>query len=170
VVAEPVAPKVAVPEPPPVAKQPEPPPPPVAPKPKPTPVVASAEPAADPISEVISDPAPSAVSDPAPSATSEPTPVRAAAVPAPEPAPKPAPAAEPTPEPQTAAMPALLVEKTKWHPRADRRSAWLRVGEGAPREVVEGDVVEGVLVAEIQPSGVVFDRDGEQTRRGVGER
>ena len=66
-------------------------------------------------------------------------------------------------------LPALRVEKTLWHPSPDRRRAWLRVdGEDEARRVVEGDVVEGLLVAEIEPSGVVLERDGQRIQRGLG--
>jgi hypothetical protein len=128
---------------------------------------------------VVPRPAPRAEAPPAPA----PAPV-AAAKPAvrsePAPAPKPAPvtaAAEPAPaakskptapvQPQTG--PEIQVERTRWHPLSDRRVAWLRVeGESEPREVVEGQVVAGMLVVEIQPSGVVFERDGNRVRRALG--
>ncbi len=97
---------------------------------------------------------------------------------APAPAPAPAPAvaeAKPAvkPAPSKPAMPktAVSVERTTWHPLADRRIAWLRVpGESEPRRVVEGDVIDGLLVTTIEPSGVVFDRDGEKIRRALGKR
>ena len=64
---------------------------------------------------------------------------------------------------------AVSVEKTQWHPLADRRIAWLRVpGDPDALRVVEGDVVDGLLVAVIEPSGVVFERDGEKIRRPLG--
>jgi len=100
----------------------------------------------------------------------KPAPPVAAARPAPLPS-------EPTPSAaRTAAAPppeagALEVEKTQWHPLADRRIAWLRVpGEREPRRVVEGDVIEGMLVAKIEPSGVVFEHNGEQLHRALGKR
>ena len=59
--------------------------------------------------------------------------------------------------------------KTQWHPLADRRIAWVRVpGDSEPRRVVEGDVVDGLLISQIEPSGVVFERDGEKIRRPLG--
>ena len=77
-----------------------------------------------------------------------------------EPAPPPAP-----PAPQIA----VSVEKTQWHPLADRRIAWLRVpGDPDALRVVEGDVVDGLLISAIEPSGVVFERDGEKIRRPLG--
>ena len=113
-------------------------------------------------------------------AAAQPTPKVAAADPAPKAAPpKPAaanpaarkPAPEPAPPPAPPAAPeiAVSVEKTQWHPLADRRIAWLRVpGDPEPRRVVEGDVVDGLLIAHIEPSGVVFERDGEKIRRPLG--
>jgi hypothetical protein len=56
------------------------------------------------------------------------------------------------------------VEKTQWHPLADRRIAWVRVpGDPDPLRVVEGDVVDGLLITAIEPSGVVFERDGRRS-------
>jgi hypothetical protein len=76
------------------------------------------------------------------------------------PAPPPAP-----PVPQIA----VSVEKTQWHPLADRRIAWVRVpGDPQALRVVEGDVVDGLLISAIEPSGVVFERDGEKIRRPLG--
>jgi hypothetical protein len=120
----------------------------------------------------IAPPAPKAVAPapPAPAPVREvaPEPAREVAIAEPKPAPPPKPpAAKPAPAPE--ALPEVLVERTQWHPLSDRRSAWLRVA-GEEREVVEGDVIEGMLVGEIQPSGVVFERGGETLRRGVGER
>ncbi len=154
--------------------------------PAPAPVVREAQPQASPTRR---EPAPTvakaepkravAQAEPAPERTvAKPTPapvapkpapkvVAAAPEPKPAAAPKPAPVADP--EPAAPAWSGPLVEKTKWHPTAERRSAWLSVG-GEPREVVEGDVVDGATVREIQPSGVMFERDGESTRRGVGEK
>jgi hypothetical protein len=110
----------------------------------------------------------------------EPEVVAAQAAPEPKPAAKPAarraaPKAAPAPAAKPAAPPptpeiAVSVEKTQWHPMADRRIAWLRVpGDSAPRRVVEGDVVDGLLISAIEPSGVVFERDGEKIRRPLGK-
>ena len=41
-------------------------------------------------------------------------------------------------------------------------------GEPDSQRVVEGDVVDGLIVSAIEPSGVVFERDGEKIRRGLG--
>ena len=140
---------------------------------------------AAPAPVVVPEPVP-AIAAPAPEAEA-PAPPPKAATPAPRPAPEAAPAPKPAPPPEPArevaaakpapkvstpaapALPDVLVQKTQWHPLSDRRTAWLQVACEA-REVVEGDVVEGMLVEEIQPSGVVFERDGEPLRRGVGER
>jgi hypothetical protein len=134
---------------------------------------AAQEPAAEPI-------APSApVAPPAPGATERAPAQKVAAAPAPKPtqpkaAARPAPAKEPrTPAVEiTPAAPSIdvAVERTQWHPLAGRRIAWLRVpGESEPHRVVEGDVVDGLLVSAIEPSGVVFERDGEKIRRALGK-
>jgi hypothetical protein len=102
------------------------------------------------------------------------TPV-AAAEPASEPAARAADAeAEAPAEPlaaaaSVAAAPPVRVDRTQWHPAPERRSALVRVGaEGQPRELREGDAVDGVVVKEIRPSGVVFLYAGSEFRRGVG--
>jgi hypothetical protein len=110
---------------------------------------------------------------------------RSAPKPAAEPAPEAKPAAPPEPKPRVreaaaprpaapeapADIPQFAIEKTQWHPLADRRVAWLRMpGESEPRRVVEGDVVDGLLVATIEPSGVVFERDGKKIERVLGKR
>jgi hypothetical protein len=88
--------------------------------------------------------------------------------------PKPAASEPPAPRatPREAPAPpiAVSVEKTQWHPLADRRIAWLRVpGAADAQRVVEGDVVDGLIVSAIEPSGVVFERDGEKIRRALGK-
>jgi hypothetical protein len=113
-------------------------------------------------------PAPEPVQEakPAPSPPPEPKPVREAA--APRPAPEPV---REAPAPPPADLPSFAIEKTQWHPLADRRVAWLRMpGESEPRRVVEGDVIDGLLVAKIEPSGVVFERDGKKIQRVLGQR
>ena len=123
---------------------------------------------------------------PPPLAAAEP-PVRAPA-PRPEPvAPAPAPLAVKPPVPETAParpevarapsrpappppnpFPALRVERTTWHPLAERRLAVVDVpGQGA-RELREGDEVAGAVVSLIEPSGVVFRYAGREIRRKVG--
>jgi len=102
---------------------------------------------------------------PAPS-ESRPPPTRRA-----EPAPLPAerPAAKPE---QTARspLPAVYVERTIWHPDADRRVAVIALeGSEQSLELHEGDAVGTLVIREIAPSGVSFYRDGVELRRRVGE-
>ena len=133
------------------------PPPTPAPEAAPAPVAPAEPPAPAPVAQA---PAPEvAAAQPAPKPAAR---KPAAAKPAPrkvdtKPAPSPAP-----PAPEVS----VSVAKTQWHPLADRRIAWLRVpGDSEPRRVVEGDVIDGLLIAQIEPSGVVFERNGEKIRR-----
>ena len=92
----------------------------------------------------------------------------------PEPLPKPAAAPEPTPAQTLAAEssssgPTFTVERTVWHPIAAKRLAVVIVGSGAPREVREGDEIGTAVVAEIEPSGVIFSEQGKEFRRRIGE-
>lgn len=81
---------------------------------------------------------------------------------------------EPTP-PKTPATvssysgPTLTVERTMWHPIAAKRFAVVIVGSGASREVREGDEIGTVLVARIEPSGVIFSDQGKEFHRRIGE-
>jgi hypothetical protein len=76
--------------------------------------------------------------------------------------------AAPLPPPEPALT--VRVERTLWHPTPEKRSALVRVAaDGEPRELSEGDAVDGFVVQEIRPSGVIFARDGREWRRGVGE-
>jgi hypothetical protein len=139
--------------------------------PEPAPAAVPAPPAPAPVAQTPAPPAPA----PAPA------PVVAEARPAPKPvvtpaAPKPKPAApraaprEEAPPPPPAPSIAVAVEKTQWHPLADRRSAWVRVpGQGDAQRVVEGDVIDGAIVSAIEPSGVVFERNGQKIRRALGQ-
>jgi hypothetical protein len=69
------------------------------------------------------------------------------------------------------ARPEVWVERTLWHPNAEKRSALVRVGaDGEVRELHEGDALDGVVVKEIRPSGVLFVHDGAEFKRGVGGR
>jgi hypothetical protein len=90
---------------------------------------------------------------------------RAPAPPEPELA-KPAasPAAPPAP-----AFPALRVERTTWHPTAERRVAVVELGGEGAQSVREGERVGGAVVRRIEPSGVVFEHAGREVRRKVGE-
>jgi hypothetical protein len=69
-----------------------------------------------------------------------------------------------------AEIPDLRVERTVWHPTAERRFALIEFDESAERrEVREGDAVGPLVVSKIEPSGVVFVHDGVELRRRVGE-
>lgn len=85
-----------------------------------------------------------------------------------------APKAEKTPAPSgtttvsRAAVPGVRVEKIFWHPSAERRTALIEVNGGV-EEIHEGDAVGPLVVSTIEPSGVVFQHDGIEIRRRVGE-
>jgi hypothetical protein len=92
----------------------------------------------------------------------------------PEPSPEPAADLEPTPPETLAAVssysgPTLTVERTMWHPLSAKRFAVVIVGNGAPREVREGDEIGTTLVAKIEPSAVIFSDQGKEFRRRIGE-
>lgn len=108
-------------------------------------------------------------------------PLQGAAAPPAAPQPSAAPrevANERAPDPELAREPSVAVipprpevwvDRTQWHPSPEKRRAWVRVGpRGEAREVKESDSIDGVLVKEIKPSGVVFAAQGEEWRRGVG--
>ena len=150
-----------------------------------------------PLGATLEPPAPAAATprEPQPAA---PAPQAAASPPAPRPAaPRPALKPAPTPEPQLAARepetpprpapvaataprepaapqpsaPSVLIERTSWHPKPERRVAWVRVeGLSDPRELHEGDAVGTLVVKEIRPSSVLFQHGSEQLQRRVGER
>lgn len=64
--------------------------------------------------------------------------------------------------------PKVTVQKTVWHPEPERRVARIEVeGRKGPIELHEGDAVGTLVVAEIQPSGVVFLHGGERLLRKV---
>ncbi|HEY8493884.1 MAG TPA: hypothetical protein VIN04_08320 [Myxococcota bacterium] len=50
----------------------------------------------------------------------------------------------------------VSVVRTSWHPRPDRRTAWVAIGSEAPREVREGEWVGAYEVRAIEPDGVLF--------------
>ena len=75
----------------------------------------------------------------------------------------------PAPAVARAGIPGVLVQRTSWHPHEERRSAMVEV-DGGVVEVREGDAVGAWVVASIEPSGVVFLRNGVEVRRRVGER
>lgn len=78
------------------------------------------------------------------------------------------------PAPKRAAPPApaassLRVLRTSWHPRPEKRVAWVQApGAAAPQAVHEGDRVEGWLVREIEPAAVVLSDGAGEIRRSVG--
>jgi hypothetical protein len=137
--------------------------------PPPEPPVAEAPPA--PPSEPVAPPAPSRSSKPAEVAARsgpQPPPPPQAAVPVAEPPPVAAKRAVAPPPPSA---PAVQVERTSWHPKPERRVAWVRLeGSAAAREVHEGDALGALVVQEIRPSAVVFLHGSEELQRRVGER
>jgi hypothetical protein len=75
-----------------------------------------------------------------------------------------------SPTPATAAAASLRVEQVLWHPIAARRVAVVVVaGRDAPLRVHEGDAVGALVVAKIEPSGVVFADGAASLRLGIGE-
>jgi len=81
----------------------------------------------------------------------------------------------PEPAPQRAKqiarspVPDLVVEKTIWHPLAERRVAVvLLTDRDEVVELHEGDAVGPLVVARIEPTGVLFLHDGVELRRRVG--
>ena len=147
--------------------------------PVPEPLAAVAPPS--PPSEPAPPPAPSRSSEPvAPVAQGEPRPppppqaaapvVEPPRVAASAPAPKPPVAAKRVPAPPPPSAPDVQVERTSWHPKPERRVAWVRLeGFSAVREVHEGDALGTLLVKEIRPSAVVFLNGTKQLQRRVGE-
>jgi hypothetical protein len=70
-----------------------------------------------------------------------------------------------------APVPVVFVEKTLWHPIPARRVAVVEVeSQAEPLQLHEGDVVGPLVVATIEPSGVIFHHDGVELRRKVGVR
>jgi len=92
------------------------------------------------------------------------------------PPPKPAPAVEvrasETPAIRTIErppMPEFVVTRTVWHPEAGRRVAMIRrSGQSAAQAFGEGETLGVLEVVEIQPTGVLFRRDGVEIKRRVG--
>lgn len=105
-----------------------------------------------------------------------PPPVSAQASPAPAPKPAarpPAPREKTPPVARVAKLvpPKVTVKKTIWHPTPERRVAEIEVeGRKGVLELHEGDAVGTLVVAEIQPSGVVFLHGGEKLKRTIGSR
>lgn len=73
---------------------------------------------------------------------------------------------------QAARAPAALdvaVVRTVWHPKRDRRTALLLgPDEVTPREYREGDRLGALTLLRIEPSGVVFEKDGAEVMQKVG--
>jgi hypothetical protein len=88
-----------------------------------------------------------------------------------EPAPKSAAgAAAPAPI-RRSPVPNVYVERTIWHPLAERRVAVVELeGIEGPLELHEGDVVGPLVVGKIEPSDVLFIHDGVEMKRRVGVR
>ena len=105
--------------------------------------------------------APYAFEPPPPRAAPKP---RAAVVPvAPSP---PAPPAPPAPPVARESPLAVQVERTFWHPRAERREAILRLpGQEESVRVREGEQLGSFTVTLIEPSRVIFEKDGVQIAR-----
>jgi hypothetical protein len=67
-------------------------------------------------------------------------------------------------------LPGLVVTRTSWHPDTARRRALVRVeGRAEPLELRQGDAVGGLVVATIEPSGVIFRMGDVEVRRKVGQ-
>jgi hypothetical protein len=63
----------------------------------------------------------------------------------------------------------IRVEKTLWHPLAERRVAVVTLPDrDGPMRVREGELLGDVRVSKIEPSGVVFSGDAGEVRRAVG--
>ena len=104
-----------------------------------------------------------------------PAPVEIAAV-----APKSAPTAATAPIPaaiqeparrvvQRAKIPVFSVEKTIWHPDADRRVAVVKLADAEEiLRLKEGDAVGPLVVKTINPGSVLFDHDDIEIRYNVG--
>jgi len=70
---------------------------------------------------------------------------------------------------QRAKVPALSVEKTIWHPDADRRVAVVKLidDEGVLR-LKEGDAIGPLVIKTINPGSVLFNHDGIEITYNVG--
>ena len=88
-----------------------------------------------------------------------------------EPPPKPAPPAAKSEPILRSPVPTVYVQRTIWHPMAERRVAVVALeGNAETLELHEGDVVGPLVVGKIEPSGVFFVHDGVELRRRVGAR
>lgn len=69
-----------------------------------------------------------------------------------------------------AEIPLLSIDKTIWHPDADRRLAIVELTEsGEELRLKEGDAVGPLVIKSIRPSGVLFVHDGVQIEYRVGQ-
>ncbi len=65
----------------------------------------------------------------------------------------------------------VSVLRTIWHPKPERRTALVETRDDyEPFEVREGESVGSLTVVRIEPSGVIFERDGQELRQKVGGR
>jgi len=70
---------------------------------------------------------------------------------------------------QRAKLPALNVEKTIWHPDADRRVAVVKlIDDEEVLRLKEGDAVGPLVVKTINPGSVLFNHDSIEIRYNVG--
>jgi hypothetical protein len=76
---------------------------------------------------------------------------------------------EPEPPGVRAGLPVQVI-RTLWHPRAERRVAWIVVGGAAPREVREGEWAGVFEIRTIEPDGVLFADGPSLLHRRIGER
>jgi len=147
----------------------------VAPRPKPA---AAPRPTPRPSPRAQSRPRPAA-SEVAPDVVSSAAPTRrpAAEAASTRPERRPSEAVSPKPAPTLEAIarlprpdiPAVNIERTSWHPQADRRSARIRLeGSDEAMSLREGDAVGALVVKEITPSSVLFETGGIEIRRRVG--
>jgi hypothetical protein len=136
---------------------------------EPRPVPKQAANAKPPVTEISGNSAP-AKPAPTPPAPVEVAVVAAKPAPIAEPASIPAPIREPEQKVvQRAKLPALSVEKTIWHPDADRRVAVVKLIDA--EEVLrlkEGDAIGPLVVKTINPGSVVFNHDSIEIRYNVG--
>ncbi len=62
----------------------------------------------------------------------------------------------------------VSVLRTVWHPKPERRTAVLEApGDPEPREYREGDSIGALVLLRIEPSGVVFERDGTELQEKI---
>ena len=75
---------------------------------------------------------------------------------------------EPAPSRTSAEIPVRVV-RTSWHPRADRRAAWVAIGSADPHEVREGEWVGALEIRTIEPDGILFADGPILVHRRIGE-